>query len=210
MPRCNRVLPTGAFIAHPARGAFMGNRGILHDDQGRLTHRRWRTKGWVTCALSFRGRQQKIMAPGRYTQLFFHDEAVAFAAGHRPCAECRRAAYDAFRDAISHIGPIAGFDKRLHAARAIARSYGQRRHRAEIASLPDGVFILSQDGVPLLIRGDRLLPFAPQGYGPPLPRRASGQVTVLTPEPLIEALRAGYRPEVVDTAAVQNDRTPGP
>lgn len=192
MPRQNRVLPTGEIVAHPARGLFMGNRGILHDDRGRLTHRRWRIKGWVTCALEFKGRHRELTQPGRYTELFFHDEAVAFAAGHRPCAECRRADYDDFRSAAGISGPITGFDDRLHAARAIPRVWHQRRHQAELATLPDGAFVLGADGRPRLVLGDALLPFEPGGYLAPEPRHG-GAATVLTPEPLLDALRGGYR-----------------
>ncbi len=191
MPRQNRVLPTGEIVAHPARGLFMGNRGILHDDRGHLTHRRWRHKAWVTCALSFKGRRRPLMTPGRYTELFFHDEAVAFAAGHRPCAECRRDAHDAFRAAVGLTGTIAAFDDRLHAARAIPRVWGQRRHQADLTALPDGAFILVEDR-PHLVLGQKLLPLAPGGYGPPRPRDR-GTITVLTPEPLLDALRGGYR-----------------
>ncbi len=194
MPLQNRVLPTGEIVAHPARGLFMGNRGILHDGNGDLGRARWRIRGWVTCVLSFKGRAQQVMAPGHYTQLFFHDEAVAMAAGHRPCAECRRADYRRFRDAAGIIGPIAGFDKHLHAARAIPRTCQQRRHVAEISSLPDGAFILGEDGIARLIRGNALLPFQPGGYLTPEIRPSRGAVTVLTPQPIIHALSEGYSP----------------
>lgn len=195
MPLQNRVQPTGEIIAHPARGLFMGNRGILHEDGQRLGHRRWRHKAWVTCVLSFKGRRRKLMAPGRYTELFFHDEAVALAAGHRPCAECRRADYAAYRDALRIGGPVAELDGLLHAARAIPRAYAQRRHTAAIGDLPDGVFILSGDR-PCLVHGDSLRPFSPAGYGAPLIRPRGETVTVLTPAPSVEALRGGYRPRL--------------
>ncbi len=194
MPRQNRVLPTGEIVAHSARGLFMGNRGILHDGNAELGRARWRIRGWVTCLLSFKGRKQQVMAPGRYTQLFFHDEAVAMAAGHRPCAECRRADYRRFRDAAGITGPIGDFDKHLHAARAIPRKFQQRRHVAEISSLPDGAFILGEDGAARLIRGDALLPFRPGGYLAPEIRPSGGVVTVLTPKPFIRALSEGYAP----------------
>ena len=194
MPLQNRVQPTGEILAHPAKGLFMGNRGILHDAAQRLGHRRWRHNAWVTCALSFKGRDRKpLMQPGRYTELFFHDEAVALAAGHRPCAECRRAEYLAYRDAVGITGAIAEFDRLLHASRAIPRSYDQRRDTAEISDLPDGVFILDEDA-PCLIHGDSLRPFSPSGYASPRPRPLGGSVTVLTPLPSIEALRNGYQP----------------
>src|SRR5580658_4307221 len=89
MPKQNRVNPFGEIIATPERGTFMGNRGVLHDDQGRI-RRKWQGKRWIVCVLEFRGRKRKMMTPSRYTELFFLDEATALAAGHRPCAECRR------------------------------------------------------------------------------------------------------------------------
>ncbi len=193
MPLQNRVQPTGEILAHPARGLFMGNRGILHDDAQRLGNARWRHKAWVTCVLSFKGRRRSLMAPGHYTELFFHDEAVALAAGHRPCAECRRTDYIAYRDALRIAGPGAELDRLLHAARAIPRRFVQRRHTASIRDLPDGVFILSGDR-PSLVHGDSLRPFTPAGYGAPRLRPDQGKVTVLTPEPSIEALRNGYQP----------------
>ena len=66
----------------------MGNRGRLHDNRRRLVTTGWRSRAWLICVLEFRGRHRTIMAPGHYTELFFLDEAVALAAGHRPCGEC--------------------------------------------------------------------------------------------------------------------------
>ena len=93
MPRQNRVTPFGKIIAVPDRGMFMGNRGALHDAHGQLTSQRWTRNAWVICRLSFNGRQRQLMAPGKYTELFFLDEATALAAGHRACATCRRDEY---------------------------------------------------------------------------------------------------------------------
>ncbi|MCW8843506.1 MAG: hypothetical protein OQK00_08835 [Rhodobacteraceae bacterium] len=194
MPLQNRVQPTGDILAHPARGCIMGNRGILHDPDQRLTHRRWRHKAWVCCRLAFKSRRRPLMAPGAYTELFFHDEAVALAAGHRPCAECRRSDFTAFLAAADHSGPVAHFDARLHAARAVPRRFVQRRETAEAASLPDGGFLLLDTG-PALLWHDALYPFSPHGYGP-AQNRPSGNVTVLTPTPTLNALRAGYKPQV--------------
>ena len=193
MPLQNRVQPTGEILAHPSRGTFMGNRGVLHDADG-LTHRRWRHKAWVCCLLAFKGRRRPLMADNRYTELFFHDEAVALAAGHRPCGECRRADYLAFLSAAGHSGPIAGFDTRLHAARALPRQFQQRRHQAPGASLPDGAFVLLDTGAALIWQ-DAIHGFSPQGYAPPRPK-PQGTVTVLTPEPALDALANGYRPRV--------------
>jgi hypothetical protein len=143
------------------------------------------------------------MAPNRYTELFFLDEAVALAAGHRPCAECRRAAYEAFRAAWTEAGlpgRLAGeIDRELHAAR-VTRGRAQVTHAADMGTLPDGSFVLL-DGVPVLVLGPTLRPFAPGGYRPPRPRPASGPLTVLTPAPLVAVLRAGYRPVLHPSAA---------
>ncbi len=196
MVRQNRVQPTGEIIAHPARGTFMGNRGILHDAHGQLGRARWRHRAWVTCLLEFKNRHRAIMTPGNYTELFFHDEAVALAAGHRPCGECRRVDFNRFRDAAGVRGRISDFDTHLHAARAIPRKYLQNRHSGEFADLPDGSFILDVDGTACLIHDGALWPFSPGGYGAPRRQPESGRVTVLTPEPTLNALRAGYAPAI--------------
>ena len=192
MPRRNRVLSTSEFVADPARGLLMGNRGILHDDLGRLTERRWRHRNWVCCQLSFRGRRRELMTPGRYTELFFLDEAVALAAGHRPCAECRRAAWHRYRAAAGFTGRPDALDAQLHAERAVPRRYEQRRETVDAETLPDFTIIL--DGArPRLITGDATREVFTDGYGPPAPR-PTGPVTVLTPATSREALRGGFVP----------------
>jgi hypothetical protein len=99
MPLQNRVSPRGEIIVSPARGTFMGNRGgVLHNERRQIV-RPYASRRWITCLLEFKGRRRTVMSPGRYTELFFLDEAVALAAGHRPCAECRRDRFNAFRDA---------------------------------------------------------------------------------------------------------------
>ena len=193
MPLQNRVQPTGDIVAVPARGAYMGNRGILHDDRQKLTRARWRHKAWVTCVLSFKQRQRTLMKPGNYTELFFTDEAVAFAAGHRPCGECRRADFNRFREFAGVSGKIVEYDARLHLSRAVPRTYGQVRHSAEISHLPDGTFILDTNGKVRLVFGDALFAYsAADGYGERHLRPKMGRVIVLTPEMLVDVLRAGY------------------
>ncbi len=144
MPLENRVTPSGEIVAAPWRGSLMGNRGILHDGRRRLGTARWRHKAWIACVLAFRGRQRTVMAPGRYTELFFWDEAAALAAGHRPCWECRRADARRFRAAWQAAGlpgaTAAEMDRLLHAAR-VTRNRRQVTHEAELAGLPDGVFL---------------------------------------------------------------------
>jgi len=174
----------------------MGNRGCMHDAEGRIV-RRWTTKAWIACRLSFKGRRRTLMQPGRYTELFFLDEATAAAAGHRPCAECRRGDYRAFRGLWEEVhGPVRGvaeIDALLHAARVGPGTGAQRRHRADWTDLPDGSFALHGDR-PHLVLGDRLLPHAPAGYGPALPRPPQGTTEVLTPAPVVALMRAGWKP----------------
>lgn len=202
MPLQNRVCPTGEIVADPSRaGLFMGNRGILHDEDRTLRTARWRHVHWVTCRLSFKGRRRAIMAPGAYTELFFLDEAVALAAGHRPCAQCRYDDHHAFRAAFEAAhGPVASaahLDRRLHAAR-VTRTRRQMTHEAAMDTLPDGTFVGLEDGS-WLVRGNVLLRYTPAGYSG---RRArpTGAVTVLTPAPTVGALRAGYRPCLHESA----------
>jgi hypothetical protein len=198
----NRVLPTGDIVADPSRGTLTGNRGVLHDAGGNLGQARWRHPHWISCELSYKGLRRPIMAPGRWTELFFLDEAVALAAGHRPCGECRRADHLAFRAAWGRAFGVevaaAEMDRVLHAARVVPRRRALATHPAPLAGLPDGTFIRDADDC-LLVMGDRLLPFIPEGYGPPRPRPAAGTVTVLTPAPLVAVLCAGYRPRLHPT-----------
>jgi hypothetical protein len=207
MPLQNRVTPGGEIIADPARGTLMGNRGILHDAQQRLDAARWRHSHWIYCRLAFKGRWRKVMAPQRYTELFFLDEATALAAGHRPCCECRREDFlrfqAAWRRAFGHGASAGAIDRALHQARAEPRSRRQIRFEAPLDDLPDGAFVLLSDGPsPLLVQGDRLHPWHPGGYGPPH-ERGTGQVSVLTPAPTLAVLRAGYRPDpLIQTGAL--------
>lgn len=192
MPLQNRVLPDQSIVASPARGLLTGNRGILHDEN-RTLRRRWTSKAWICCALQWKGIRRTPMTGRKWTELFFLDEAVALAAGHRPCATCRRAAWNAFRAAWA-VAQLLGtnateIDGHLHAARLDQRQ--PRRHLARAETLPDGAFILH--GTPHLILGPHALPFTPEGYLPPIPRPV-GEVTVLTPAPLVAVLHHGYRP----------------
>lgn len=191
MPLQNRVVATGEIVAIPERGLFMGNRGILHDVSQVLGRARWKHKAWVTCVLKHKDWHRDVMQPGAYTELFFMDEAVALAAGHRPCAMCRNTDYRDYRAAAGLTGPSAKMDAQMHMERAEPRTFRQRRDLGDLAAMPDGTIILDQ--VPKLVRGDALYPVSPKGYGLPEPR-SGGDVTVLTPKTSRDALAAGYRP----------------
>lgn len=196
MTRQNRVLPTGEIVAIPLRGSFMGNRGILHDEQGRLGEARWGHRNWVCCGLKYKGNKRTPMSPGRYTELFFFDEAVALAAGHRPCAQCRRVDYERFLDAwgvaFGEQPKASDLDAALHSSRAERGGRRLRRHKSEMADLPDGAFVLLDDG-PALVLGSRVVPMGARGYEEPRPRSA-GEATVLTSRVMLDVLKAGYRP----------------
>lgn len=199
----NRVMPDGSIVAHPARGTLTGNRGILHDDERRLGTARWRHAHWISCELEFRSRKRNVMTPGQYTELFFLDEAVALAAGHRPCAECRRADYrrfaDAWERATGQRASAGEIDRALHKARVDRTTRLPVTHEESIASLPDGCFI-RHHGQPCLVRSGQVLPFTPQGYLAPASRPRGGSVTVMTPRPLVAVLAAGYCPRLHPSA----------
>ena len=201
MPLQNRVTPCGEIVAVAERGTMFGNRGLLHDAQRRIV-RPFQVQRWLICLLAFKGRHRPIMQPGQYTELFFLDEATALAAGHRPCAECRRQAYDHFRRcwATAHSDPgsklpAAGeLDEALHRDRLTAAKTKQT-HRAEIAALPDGVFLL-HDGAAWLLWGAAMLHWTPGGYDRHVSRPKDGQVAVLTPQATVRTMVAGYVPGI--------------
>jgi hypothetical protein len=201
MPLQNRVTPLGDIVALPGRGLMMGNRGVLHDENRRVV-RSMQSKRWIACVLEFRGRYRTVMTPHRYTELFFLDEATAFAAGHRPCAECRRADYKRFQTLwLKCFGGAANADAMdavLHAQRLEGRK--KRMWRTDISALPDGTYILN-DGVPYLVWRNNLLAWSDAGYRECKPRPARAEVDVLTPESIVAILKAGYVPGVHSTAA---------
>ena len=185
MPLQNRVTPLSELIATPERGLVYGNRGCLHDAAGRV-RRLYATRRWIACRLEFRGwHRSPLLQPGRFTELFFLDEATAFAAGHRPCALCRREDYVRAKEVWGRVGADA-IDARLHEERLD----GRERRTHGVADPPDGAFVL-RDGEPWVVRGGALLRWTPGGYE----GRASwrGDERLLTPPSLVALLRAGWR-----------------
>lgn len=210
MPLRNRVTPEGEIIATPARGLLMGNRGgEFHRPDRTLGTRRWASRAWIACTLSYQGRHERIWVPRHYTQLFFLDEATALAAGHRPCALCRRADFERFRalwpyPAGSDGRPKAtAIDLVLHEERLLpgrGGARGKRDHEEAIAAIPAGCFVRCH-GDSHLVTTDGLLPWRPDGYGPPIEKPARGRLTVLTPRSVVEVMRRGYCPALHPTAA---------
>ncbi len=206
-PAGNRVSPLGHIIAAPGRGGWMGNRGVLHTGTGaRETVRSHRGRAWITCVLDFRDRRVPQWQPGRYTPLFFLDEAVSLAAGHRPCAECRRADFNEFRSAWAQftgdaVPPRAPqLDAVLHGQRMPLGDRERRLVRSGWSDLPDGVFVLVEQG-PAVVVQDQLTPWRPDNtYGAPVERPRRGTASVITPPASLGALRAGYPVQIADSA----------
>jgi hypothetical protein len=208
----NRVTPLGDLIATHERGLVYGNRGCLHDQSGAI-RRRYATRRWIACQLQFRGRRRtRLMAPGRYTELFFLDEVTALAAGHRPCAECRRADYNRLVEIWSSVHPgqsgADAIDDQLHSERLSPN--GERRlHEAQYAALPDGAFVLDQ-GQPCAVSGPKLLVWSPGGYLAARGRPRRGTAAVITPPSLLPLLRDGWTPLVplMHPSATKAEGTP--
>lgn len=207
------MTPLGELIATKNRGLVYGNRGCLHDESGAI-RRPYATRRWIACRLEFRGRQRaRLMAPGRYTELFFLDDATALAAGHRPCAECRRADYNRLTKVWSALHPAqAGadaLDAQLHAERLDPQTGRRRLYDTRYADLPDGAFVL-YDGRPCLALGRRLLTWSPGGYGRAARRPANGDAVVITPPSLVALLRGGWTPLVPFMHPSATNRSPSP
>jgi hypothetical protein len=203
MPLRNRVTPFGEILALPGRGTLMGNRGVLHDGQ-RTIVRDSQVRRWIACRLEFRGRQRTIMTPGSWTELFFLDEAAAFAAGHRPCAECRHADYVRFQKAWRRVypntRPLADIiDAHLHQERRLG-PWQKRTYTADLETLPDGTYI-KLDDQPWLVLGQRLLLWSADAYQDRRPRPPTGAVDVLTPPTIVAVLHAGYAAAVHPSGA---------
>jgi hypothetical protein len=194
LPLQNRATPLGDLIADPARGLVYANRGCLHDDQGRI-RRRYNGRRWLACRLQFRGWQRgPLMQPGRFTELFFLDEATAFAAGHRPCALCRREDYNRLTAIwrTLHPGQVGAdaIDAQLHSERLDPVTRRQRHHEADLKGLPDGAFVLHY-GAPHLVHGEHLLRWTVAGYTTRLARPNNERARLITPPSLLAIIRDG-------------------
>jgi hypothetical protein len=194
MPLQNRVTPLGDLVADPARGLVYGNRGCLHDAERRI-RRRWQVRRWIACRLEFRGwHRHPLLQPGRFTELFFLDEATAFAAGHRPCALCRREDFDRFSALWHDMHPgqvgAGAMDTQLHLERVAPGTREQLHHDAQLGDLPDGAFVL-REGEAWLVRGLELLRWTTAGYDVRL-ARPNGRAVLVTPPSLVSILRSGW------------------
>ena len=202
-PLQNRVDPFGVIHAVSARGTWMGNRGgCLHNDRRQLTRRRWVSKRWIACVLAFKDRRRTVMAPGRYTELFFLDEATALAAGHRPCFECRRkdalVFADAWRRSVDgrQLPSADAIDSVLHGERRVSRGRQSESPIVRPVDLPNGVMVAlpSPDGNPSawLVRDGVLYPWSFTGYGQGRSAVDVREAELITPLSIVATIRAGY------------------
>ena len=203
MPLQNRVTPTGDIIATLHRGLFTGNRGIIHDPATKtLLKKRWSSPAWITCVCEFRGWRRKVMATRSWTELFFLDEATAFAAGHRPCFFCRRDDANRFRAAWEEGNGV----KDIRAKEIDAVLHGERLERGKkrlhplpvsVKQLPDGAMVQRGEESFLIVQGSALQ-WSMAGY-----KEASGSLDgalLLTPPSTLRAFSLGYRPVLHPTA----------
>lgn len=206
----NRVDPWGKPQVTPERGAWMGNRGILHDDKKQIV-KPWQHKGWVTCRLKYgestrtgNSSREKLFTPGNYSELFFLDEATAFAAGHRPCSQCRNKRYKEFkqawaaanRDLISSDDPpYKEMDEVLQGERVLPDGE-KKTYVAALDSLPEGTMV-ELDGKAYLVWRRRLYQWSFSGYTEDKAKRApTSPVKVLTPASIVKMYSRGFLPQV--------------
>jgi hypothetical protein len=206
MPLQNRVDPYGRLQAVAARGALMGNRGILHDEEKQIVAA-WRSPRWITCSLRFKDRRREVFAPRRYSELFFLDEATSLAAGHRPCAECRRARFQEFCGAwtagnggrATSQPKADAIDRALHSER-VGQGGGKNTYPAKLASLPPGTLV-EHEGRPHVYWSGALRSWTFEGYGAPADISSATEVRVLTPKSIVRVIQAGFAPQVHETAS---------
>lgn len=198
----NRVDPFGDIIKTSARGAWIGNRGVIHNDRKEITHA-FKHKAWITCALEFKNRKRTVMSPNRWTELFFLDEATAFAAGHRPCFECRREDATKFKRAWIEGNPTYKLDMSTSIRAIDAIIHGERIgangtkviHSGLLSEIPEGTF-LQIDKHAYVWRKGFLWQWTPFGYKESISLPAASKMSVLTPLSIVNAFRAGYVPEM--------------
>jgi hypothetical protein len=195
----NRVTPFGEIVAIPQRGMFTGNRGIIHDPATKtLLNRRYTSKAWLVCSCEYKGYRRVVMAGRSWTELFFLDEAVALAAGHRPCFVCRREAAQRFKALWASANDMAGssadaMDRVLHEERI---DHGQKRVHSlprRIAALPNGAIVVASGAAYTLCSGQAYR-WTSEGYA--APERLDDADGLLTPSSTLRVIDAGYQPEL--------------
>jgi len=199
----NRVDPFGTIFKTKARGTLMGNHGVIHNHQQEI-RRSFKHKAWIACTLEFKGRWRPVMSPNQYTELFFLDEATAFAAGHRPCSECRRDDFKRFKSCWIQGNPEYGFNMKtsvqeidavLHRERIAGDKSKVTFGTKSSLEIPDGCFIVLNER-PMVVCQGLLYTWTPFGYEEKIPIPEAPTLTVLTPKSIVNAFRAGYSPRI--------------
>jgi hypothetical protein len=201
----NRVNPFSRLIATPERGAWTGNRGVIHNAEKKIV-RNHAIKAWICCVLDYKDFRRQVMSPNRWTELFFLDEATAFAAGHRPCGFCRHPDFKRFKNlwllangercSLSIGSKMEAIDAVIHQERLDANGL-QKTFKATLSDLPDGTFITFEDlNTPYLWQQNQLFAWSFIGYSKLLSFDNQQVVTVLTPQSYVAVFKAGYVPQV--------------
>jgi hypothetical protein len=199
----NRVDPFGQLIKTPERGAWLGNRGVIHNEHKEIV-RAFKIKAWITCVLEFRGRHREIMQPHRWTELFFLDEATAFSAGHRPCFQCRYKDHQRFKEFWLKGNPQYGFNMKTPVSKIdnilqterIAADKSKVTYEKEIEALPNGTFVMFKEK-PYLLKDHLLYLWSPEGYAKAITLPDVEKLQVLTPRSFVNMFIAGYVPQMV-------------
>jgi hypothetical protein len=167
---------------------------------------------WITCVTEYRNWRHQVDAPRTWTPIFFLDDAVALAAGHRPCGLCRRPEYHAYREAVARTGAVSSpgaarlnrllATERLRRGRGLDRAADRITWTATLEVLPRGTIILDPGRRPSLVIDDRLMSFTFSGWADPRPRPHGGTVEVLTPPTSVAAMRHGFEPVLHPSATV--------
>ena len=205
MPLQNRVNPFSTLISTPERGAWTGNRGVIHNECKEII-KNHAVKYWITCVLKYKNARRSVMTPNRWTEVFFLDEATAFAAGHRPCGFCRHADFKRFKDLwIKANGEQYGLttktkmdiiDAIIHQER-LDKNGVQKTFISTLSALSDGTFItLNEVGKAYLWYQQNLYEWSFSGYTKVFQFDKNQEVTVLTPLSYVAVFKAGYVPEV--------------
>ncbi len=200
----NRVNPWGFIIRTNERGTFMGNHRNIHNDKKEIL-KDFQTKRWITCRLKYKDRKRKVMTPHLYTELFFFDEASAFAAGHRPCAKCRRERFNEFKElwiktnlkSVNEKIRIEKVDGIIHSERI--KEGKKVTYKAKLKELPTGTFFSFNDEAYLISLGKIFL-WSFAGYKPETSKIFPGEVDVLTPKSFVKIFEEGFTPVIYKSA----------
>ena len=205
MPLQNRITPLGEIIFSAQRGTFTGNRGVIHNADKKIV-RQHALKAWITCRLEYKNAHREVMTPNRWTELFFWDEATAFAAGHRPCAYCRNTDFKKFKSlwlkANKDIFKIEDesmkfIDTLLHTERLTIQRE-KKFQTAPLNTLPKGVFIKREalEIAAYLWWQNQLFLWTEKGYTLIENFSETEKVFVLTPPSIVSTFKQGYVPIV--------------